>query len=66
MVGNIIGIVIGIAAILLGMKGFKAEGLPFTSTKRITGTSARIVGVICILIGLVFIAGSIYPFSPGR
>jgi hypothetical protein len=66
MVGNIIGIALGIGAILLGAKGFTPEGLPFTSNKRITGTSAQIIGVICILVGLVFVAGSIYPFVLGR
>jgi hypothetical protein len=64
--GIIIGIAIGIAAILLGAKGFTTEGIPFTSTKRITGTSAQIIGVICILVGLAFVAGSIYPFVLGR
>ncbi len=66
MIGAIIGIAIGIGAIVLGAKGFKREGLPFTSTKRITGTPAKIVGVICILIGLVFIAGNVYPFVRGH
>ncbi len=59
--GLIIGIAIGISAILLGMKGFMAEGIPFTNSKRITGTSARVIGVICILIGLGLILGSVYP-----
>lgn len=66
MIGAIIGIAIGIGAIILGAKGFKPEGLPFTNSKRITGTPARIVGVICILIGLVFIAGNVYPFVRGN
>lgn len=48
MIGAIIGIAIGIGAIILGAKGFKPEGLPFTNSKRITGTPAKIVGVICI------------------
>jgi hypothetical protein len=64
--GIIIGIAIGAAAILLGIKGFTPEGLPFTNTKRITGAPAQIIGVICILVGVVFVAGSIYPLVLGR
>jgi hypothetical protein len=64
MIGAIIGIAIGIGALILGAKGFSKDGLPFTSNKRLTGTGARIVGVICILIGLVFIAGNIYGLIP--
>jgi hypothetical protein len=66
MIGAIIGIAIGVGAIILGARGFMPEGLPFTNSKRITGTAAKIVGVICILIGLVFIAGNVYPFVRGH
>ena len=58
--GEIIGIAVGIAALLLGAKGFSKDGLPFTNTKRLTGTGAKIIGAICILIGVVFIAGAVY------
>jgi len=61
MIGTIIGIAIGVGAILLGLKGFSREGLPFTNTKRITGAAARVVGVACILIGLALIAVSVLP-----
>jgi hypothetical protein len=55
-----IGILIGIAAILLGAKGFTRDGLSFTSKKTLTGTGAKVVGAICLLIGLAFIADGIY------
>jgi hypothetical protein len=55
-----IGILIGIGAIFLGAKGFAPDGLPLTSKKRLTGTGAKAVGVLCILIGLVFIADGIF------
>ena len=58
-----IGILIGIAAIFLGAKGFTPDGLPFTSKKRLTGTTAKVVGVICVLIGLLFIADGLYSLS---
>ena len=55
-----IGILIGIGAILLGAKGFTRDGLPFTKKKRLTGAGAKVVGAICLLIGLAFIADGIY------
>lgn len=55
-----IGIFIGVAAILLGAKGFTRDGLPFTSKKRLTGTAAKVVGVICLLVGLALIADGVY------
>jgi len=64
-----IGILIGVGAILLGAKGFTREGLPLTSKKRLTGTGAIVVGVICVLIGLAFIAEgmfSVYMLSQRR
>jgi hypothetical protein len=64
-----IGILIGIGAILLGAKGFTRDGLPLTSSKRLTGTGAKVAGVICLLIGLAFIAEglfSIYVISQRR
>ncbi len=62
MVGAIIGIALGIGVILLGVKGFSREGLPFTNTKRITGAAGQVVGIVCILIGLAFVALSVLPF----
>jgi hypothetical protein len=55
-----IGILIGIGAIVLGAKGFSRDGLPLTSKKRLTGTGAKVVGGICLLIGLAFIADGAY------
>jgi hypothetical protein len=54
------GIVIGIAAILLGLRGFSRDGLPLTRKKRLTGTTAKVVGALCLLIGLAFIADGVY------
>lgn len=53
-------IIIGILAILLGLKGFTPTGLPFTKGKNLTGSTAAIVGVICIVIGAVFILDGVY------
>jgi hypothetical protein len=56
----LIGIVIGIAALLLGLKGFTPAGLPFTKNKRLTGTTAKVVGAACLLLGLALIADGLY------
>lgn len=46
-----LSILLGIFTIGLGIKGFTAKGLPWSRTKNITGTPAKIIGVICILLG---------------
>jgi hypothetical protein len=60
MIGNIIGMVIGIGAFLLGGKGFTSTGLPFTRNKHITGAPAKIIGTICMLVGAIFFCVSAY------
>jgi hypothetical protein len=55
-----IAILIGIGAILLGAKGFSSDGLPVTGKRRMTGSGAKAVGAICLLIGIAFIADGIY------
>lgn len=52
MIGLVILGFVGFAAVVLGTKGFSAEGLPLTSKKNITGTTARIIGGACMLFGL--------------
>jgi hypothetical protein len=59
--GTIIEVAIGIGAILLGMKGFTRDGLPFTNTQRIRGTAGKVVGVLCILLGVACLAFSALP-----
>ncbi|HKV42401.1 MAG TPA: hypothetical protein VJX67_24570 [Blastocatellia bacterium] len=36
----------------LGFKGLSGQGIPVTKNRYITGTSAQVVGVICLVIGL--------------
>ena len=64
MIGGILAIAIGLGAISLGAKGFGRQGLPFTSNKRLTGTGAKIAGVVCILIGLAFLAAGVVALIP--
>ncbi len=48
--------------IIIGMTGFTASGLGLGQTRIVTGTSAKVVGTLCILAGLLVIpvAGVIY------
>ena len=49
---------LGIASIYLGSRGFTPQGLPWAS-KKLTGPWAKVVGLLCILLGLVMIAFAI-------
>ena len=55
MIGMILGLIIGFATIGLGMKAFTPKGLPLTSTKTLTGTTAKLVGIGCIILGGLFL-----------
>lgn len=57
MVGLFGGLIFGALCIGLGIKGFRPEGLPFSSEQSITGTPAKIIGGICIALGAVSIVG---------
>ena len=54
-----LAIIVGILAILLGAKAFTPTGLPLTRTKNLTGTTAKVIGVVCILVGLAFLADGV-------
>jgi hypothetical protein len=58
-----LGILIGVFAILLGAKAFTPKGLPLTRKKHLTGTTAKIVGVACILVGALFIIDGVYAIT---
>jgi hypothetical protein len=42
---------VGVGLILLGVKGFSAEGIPWSAEKTLKGNAGRVVGIICILLG---------------
>ncbi|HKR00352.1 MAG TPA: hypothetical protein VJT09_06750 [Pyrinomonadaceae bacterium] len=41
--------------ISLGLKGFKDEGIPLAKNTNITGSAAKVIGVICFALGLLAI-----------
>jgi hypothetical protein len=55
-----LGINLGLFTIGLGAKAFTPAGLPLTKTTNLKGTSARILGVFCILLGTLFIADGVF------
>lgn len=56
----LLGIILGIFVIILGAKAFTPKGLPLTKEKNLTGTPAKVIGIICILLGLAFIADGVF------
>jgi hypothetical protein len=50
-----IGIILGVLSIGLGAKAFTPKGLPLSKTKDLTGPWAKVIGVFCILLGVLFI-----------
>ncbi len=63
--GAIAVILMGIAAIGLGCKGFTAKGLPWTKGGYITGKWAEAVGVVCMIIGVALVCFALYGLSRG-
>ena len=43
---------VSVGLIILGIKGFTPSGFALSRTRTMTGSSAKIVGAICILAGL--------------
>jgi len=47
-----LGLILGPLIILLGAKAFSETGIPLTREKNLTGTTAHIIGVVVILLGV--------------
>jgi hypothetical protein len=52
------------AAIVIGVKGFTRTGLPLTSKRNITGRAARVIGTICLILGLGFVGVGVWLWLP--
>jgi len=46
---------VSVGLIVIGVKGFSAEGIPLTKHKHLRDKSGRLVGAACILGGILFI-----------
>lgn len=49
-------ILLGVAALGIGIKGFTKSGLPLAPGLEITGIFAMLIGVFCCLLGLALVA----------
>lgn len=58
----LIAVALGLLTIGLGCKGFTRAGIPLTKTVKIKGASGILVGIVCIVLGLGFLALSVVPF----
>ena len=55
-----LGIILSLFVIGLGAKAFTPAGLPLSKTRNLTGTTAKVIGVICILLGILFIVDGVF------
>lgn len=55
-----LGLILGVFVILLGAKAFTPAGIPLTKEKNLTGATAKIIGVVCILLGIVFLVDGVF------
>lgn len=58
----------GIAIVILGMKGFSQDGIPLTYDRNLCGAPGRCVGIACLLVGspMVLFALLLMLVSAGR
>ncbi len=49
-----LSIVLAIAFISLGVKGFSESGLPLSKSKSLTGVHGKVVGTICFVLGIAY------------
>lgn len=50
--------------LVVGAKGFTRRGLPFSARRRIRGGRGRIVGSLCLLVGILGIAFAFWASPP--
>ena len=55
MIGLILLPLLVIGCFILLKKGFSDEGIPFSSKTNLTGNAAKAWGVLCGILGLVFL-----------
>ena len=56
-------LILAFIAISLGLKGFSENGLPLTKKKNLTGKTAKIIGTVCIIIGVAFSLNVLAPLA---
>ncbi len=57
-----LGLVLGVFVVVLGAKAFTPAGIPLTREKNLTGVSAKVIGVICLLFGGSLVLSGLFSF----
>jgi hypothetical protein len=52
---QILIVAVSVGLIILGVKGFTKGGIPISKSMILQGTAGKVVGVVCILAGVLFI-----------
>jgi len=60
MIGVILWIALALGCFSLAAKGLSGVGLPLTRGKNITGIPAKIIGVICVILGLACVGNLLF------
>jgi CDP-diglyceride synthetase len=50
--------ILGILFVVIGVKGFTEAGIPLSKNKTLEGTAGKIVGTICIVLGVAYCASA--------
>ena len=51
---------------MLGATGFTRRGLPISTKKRISGRNGRVVGSLCVLVGILGITFAFWASAPAE
>ena len=54
-----LGLILGVFVVLLGLKAFSPNGIPFTKETSLTGIGAKIIGVVLIIFGVAMFIGGV-------
>jgi len=55
-----ISLILGAFIIGLGLKGFSPAGIPWSKTRNVTGRKARVIGGLCVGLGVLFLLDGLH------
>ena len=66
MIAWIVAMGLGVATMGLGVKAFTPAGIPLTQNKNLTGGPAKVLGVLCFVLGLGFFGLGLFALVTGK